>query len=138
MNSQACPWLFTWLGQEFYVEYLSDICAEPRMAAMWDRNYPGQPFLWEWSPIDVGEPRAILSSTHQIFVVSADLCGLVTNSCNSLVICNKDVSTSNSNPGLVMTRGVNFWDILCPRNSAPTACAVSMVPIIFRSIIPFD
>src|SRR3989337_1956660 len=49
------------------------------------------------------------SSTTRIIVVSLDLHGLVSNSCNSLVICNKDVSTSNGNPGLVVTRGVNFW-----------------------------
>jgi hypothetical protein len=42
--SLACPWLFTWLGQDFTKEY-HDVRAEPRIAAMLDRNYPGQPFL---------------------------------------------------------------------------------------------
>jgi hypothetical protein len=48
--SQACPWLFTWPGQDFYEEY-HDVRAEPRIAATLDRSYPGQPFLWKWSPI---------------------------------------------------------------------------------------
>ena len=37
---------------------------------------------------------------------------LYPNSCICLEFCIKGVSTSNSNPGLVMTRGVNFWNLM--------------------------
>ena len=60
--------------------------------------------------------KPIPSSTTEVIVVSVDLYGLVSNSCKCLVICNKDVSTSNSNPGLVMTLGVNFWNIVFPKS----------------------
>jgi hypothetical protein len=43
------------------------------------------------------------SSTSRIIDVSLDHHGHDSNSCNCLVICNKDVSTSNGNLGLVMT-----------------------------------
>ena len=47
--------------------YYNGVHAEPRIAATRDKNYPGQLFLWKWSPIDVGEPRAafvILTRNH--------------------------------------------------------------------------
>jgi hypothetical protein len=65
--------------------------------------------------------ESLPSSSLEIIVVSLDLYGLVSNSCKCLVICNKDVSASNSNPGLVTTRGVNFWDIMF-RKSGPDIC----------------
>ena len=94
----------------------SYVRAKPRSAATLDRSYPGQLFLLEWSPIDVEIHKPIPSSTTGVIVVSVDLYGLVSNSCKCLVICNKDVSTSNSNPGLVMTLGVNFWNIVFPKS----------------------
>ena len=60
--------------------------------------------------------KPIPSSTTGVIVVLVDLYGLVSNSCKCLVICNEDVSTSNSNPGLVMTLGVNFWNIMFPKS----------------------
>ena len=61
--SLACPWLFNWPSQDFNKEYYNDVHAEPRIAATQDRNYPGQLFLWEWSPTGVGE-RRVASVTH--------------------------------------------------------------------------
>ena len=60
--------------------------------------------------------KPISSSTTGVIIISVDLYGLVSNSSKCLVICNKDVSTSNSNPGLVMTLGVNFWNIVFPKS----------------------
>jgi hypothetical protein len=67
--------------------------------------------------------ESLPSSSHEIIVVSLDLHGLVSNSCKCLVICNKDMPSSNSNPGLVMTLGVNSWDILS-RKSGPDSLGI--------------
>jgi hypothetical protein len=76
------------------------------------------------APSTLENHESLRSSITKIIVVSLDLHGLVYNSCNCLVICNKDVSTRNGNPGLVMTRGVNFWDIVSrPRHQTPTRMA---------------
>ena len=71
---------------------------------------------WNGAPSMLEIHKPIPSSTTGVIVVSVDLYGLVSNSCKCLVICNKDVSTSNSNPGLVMTLGVNFWNIVFPKS----------------------
>jgi hypothetical protein len=114
--SQACPWLFTWPGQEFYEDYLSDVRAEPRIAATRIGIIRVSCSCGNGAPSTLEDHKPIPSSTTRyhfvlirplwspdINVVSLDLYGRVSISCKCLVICNKDVSTSNRNPGLVMT-----------------------------------
>ena len=60
--------------------------------------------------------KPLPSSTTGVIVISVDLYGLVSDSRKCLVTCKKDVSTSNSNPGLVMTLGVNFWNSTFPKS----------------------
>ena len=123
MYSLACPWLFYWPGQDFNEEYHNDVHVEPRIAATRDRNYRVSCSCGNGAPSMLENHELLPSSSLEIIVVSLDLYGLLSNSCNCLVICNKDVSTSNSNPGLVKTRGVNFWDIMS-RKSGPDSLGI--------------
>ena len=102
------------LGQVriFCKEYYHDGRAKPRIAATRIGVIRVSCSCGNGAPSTLEIHESPLLSSLEIIVVSLGLYGLVTNSCNRLVICNKDVSTSNSNPGLVMTRGVNYWEFV--------------------------